>query len=523
MEDQSQNTVEKESRPNQESNINFVTMDPMPTIDDPKPEDPMGIYLEGLNFHWDSPRFAKFLNKIEVKHTNCIKKKSDYVGIIFFDNLEDRKSAYEKLVCVRFGEKKLFVVPLFKDRSQSKNMCRRVRARAMNDLSKADINDRVTKWHRIPLNEQYQLKSEKYTTLIKDIIPPGSPNMEIIPVPNTSYYRNKVELTIGRNLEAQVCVGFNLGSKEEDVIAPIDTCVNVPKIAPKIATIFKEFVETSSVPMYDRVMNKGVWKFIVIRTTENGQSMLVVATFGKLPDEEIARLKNTFESVVSSLWYVETKNFESFGKDPVFSLLSGTPSITETLRGLEFDISPMSFFQTNTPGAELLFQKIEEVASVNSKTILVDVCCGTGVIGLALSRHVHKLIGLDIEESAILDAKKNAERNGIQNAEFIAGSAESVLPGILERYNSTEYNVICIVDPPREGLHKKALMALRDCESLKRVVYVSCNPESLVSDAKKHLFNNDMRKSPIFHPKVWFGVDMFPHTDRVELVMLMER
>ena len=507
----------------QESNINFVTLDKIPELEDPSPEDPCGLYLEGLNYHWDGHKFDKFLKKIEIKYQNSKKKRNDYVGIIYFENNQDRKDSYIKLITVRFGEKKLFVVPLLKDQTRSRNLCRRVRARAIDDLSNANINDLVTSWYKIPLEEQYKQKSEKYSQLISKIVPKDSSLMQIYPVSNNTNYRNKVELTIGRQLDDSLCVGFNLGSKDQDVIAPIDDCLNVPKIAPILANKFKEFLENSKIPIYDRLLNHGVWKFLVIRTTEDNQVMLVVVTYGTLPEDEIERLKKAFENDVNSLWYIETKSFESFGKDFKMNLLSGTPTIDETLRGLKFEISPLSFFQTNTPGAEILFEKIEQLAEVNSNTILIDVCCGTGVIGLAMANKVHSVIGIDIEESSINDAKKNAIKNNINNSEFITGKAEDLLSSILQKYENSNYNIIAIVDPPRSGLHKNALNALMACSQLKRIVYISCNPESLVSNSDI-LFRDKSRKGfKVFQPKNWFGVDLFPHTDRVELVMLMER
>lgn len=516
--------------PPQESKFYFAVLDPEPEIEDPAEDQPCGLYLEGLNYHWDAPRFEKFLKtKCEANYVYASKKKSDYSGIIKFDNNADRAACYKKLVAARFGEKILFVVPLYKDLHLSKNICRRVRARAMNPgLATADIRDRVTAWHRMTLEEQYAAKSEKYTKLIHDIVPEDASPVEVVPVPNTVNYRNKVEMTVGADLEGNTVVGFNLGSKDEDVIAKVDDCLNVPKIAPFLARKFVDFVEHANSPVYDRIRNNGVWKFIVVRTTEEGKTMLVVVVYknDKCPMDEndIPHLIEYFQDDVDSLYLAETTKYEGFGNDPVFKLLSGTPTIEETLRGLKFDISPMSFFQTNTPGAEILFSGVEELAEVDKNTVLLDVCCGTGVIGLSMAKKAKKVIGIDIEKDAIEDAKKNATKNKIKNAEFIAAPAQDVLPGILDQCEADGSKVVVIVDPPRDGLHKTAAKALRECKLLKRLVYISCNPESLVRDAKKFLFSeaNNFSTEP-FKPVKWYGVDLFPHTERLELVMLMQR
>jgi tRNA (uracil-5-)-methyltransferase len=181
----------------------------------------------------------------------------------------------------------------------------------------------------------------------------------------------------------------------------------------------------------------------------------------------------------------------------------------------------MSFFQTNTSGAELLFEKIIDLTDVDKDTILVDCCCGTGVIGLALAGSVREVIGIDVEEAAIRDAIRNAGINGIKNAKFIVGKAEDVLATILRDVND-DCRIVCIVDPPRGGLHKRALSAIRGCSAIRNLVYVACNPDSLVANVQNSLMSHGGSGRP-FSPVNWLGVDMFPHTDRVEIVMLLQR
>ena len=517
----------KQNDSDQISQVKFLELDPLPMIDDPAEGDPCALYVDGLNRYWDSPRFEKFLKtKVMVPYKSALKKKNGYSATIHFDNNKDRLECYQKLVAVRFGEKQIYVVPLHKDLHLTENRCRRVRARALNPgLATADIRDKVTAWWRMPIEEQYEAKKEKYTKMIEKILPEEHLPVEIVPVPNIQNYRNKIEMTVGKTLDGEIVCGFNLGSKDEDVIAPIDNCSNVPECAPRIAKKFAEFVKNAKSPVYDRLDNKGVWKFVVLRTTESGEIMFVVVTFGRAEEEDIENLKKEFENEVTSLWYVETSKFESFGNDPKFQLLAGKEVIVETLRGLKFDISPLSFFQTNTPGAEILFQKVEDLAEIDSNTVVLDVCCGTGVIGLSLARKAKKVVGVDIEVAAIEDAKKNANKNGITNAEFIADRAENALPEILQKCKEEGSRVVVIVDPPRDGLHKNAAKALRNCELIKRLVYISCNTESLVRDASKILFADHRSQFPTnpFRPVTYFGVDLFPHTQRLELVMLMER
>lgn len=491
------------------------------SIEDPTPGDPCGLYLEGVNFHWDREKFEKSLTKLGIAFNRTVKKKNSKSASVYFENNEDRRSAY-KTLSEGVGERMYYVVALKKNLKISEMLCHRLRARASSDLEKRDIDDRIAPWHKMPYNVQLQNKSEKFSSIIAPIVPDGSAPMTVFEAPKTIGFRNNAELSIGYDLNGQICVGFNLGSRIEDIIVPLKSTYNVPSICPELAEDLRQFIIETNTPVFDRCLNVGFWKFVLIRTTETGQSMMSTCVFGKLDEAIVEKYKERFASKVTSLYIVETESYEGYGKNPNFRLLSGPATIVEHLRGLEFDISPMSFFQTNTSGAELLFSKIEEQAEVDSNTILVDVCCGTGVIGLAMASKVKKVIGVDIEEQAILDAKRNAEKNHIMNAEFIAGRAEDTLTDILKEYEGEK--IVCIVDPPRAGLHKRAGYALRDCIYVNRVVYVSCNPNSLVEDSRKILMNpNTANKTKPFEPKHWFGVDMFPHTDRVELIMLMTR
>lgn len=514
-------TPENKPRKRQQPKVNKAFIPE--TIDDPAEGDPCGLYVDGVNYHWEREKFAKFLSKNGITFTSAYKKKSQTNATINFDNAQDRAEAYK--ILINLGEqigRQLYAVPLQKSREASRKQCDKLMARARSDLDTRDINNKVAPWFDIPYDEQLQRKSEKFTQIISPIIP-NQENITVFPAPKLEGYRNKVELTIGRDLEGQICVGYNLGSRVEDVIAPIKSTLNCPEGTPELAEKLRKFIVDSGVPVFDRTTSIGRWKYALIRTNEAHEVMLMIVVYKSISDEAINAFKKAFENEVDSLYYCETNTFESYGKDPKIVHLSGKTVLIETLRGLKFEISPMSFFQTNTPGAELLFQKIEELAGVDENTVLIDVCCGTGVIGLALANKVQFVVGVDIEEQAILDARRNATLNGIQNTEYIAGKAEDEMPQIIEKYAVEGQKVVAIVDPPRGGLHKKALKALRNCETLKRIVYISCNADSLVLNAQKVLFNDRIPETKPFHPTTWFGVDMFPHTDRCEIVMLMQR
>lgn len=197
-------------------------------------------------------------------------------------------------------------------------------------------------------------------------------------------------------------------------------------------------------------------------------------------------------------------------------------SLTETLCGLRFRVSPDAFFQTNTPAAEALFELAGEWAAAPGAALaptLLDVCCGTGTIGLTLARRFARVVGVDICAPAVADATANAALNGIHNASFVAGRAEAVLPATLRELRG---GAVAVVDPPRAGLHRAVLAALRATPGVRRLVYIACNPDSLAKDATALCAPGGLRGDP-FAPVRCAALDLFPHTEHVEMVLVMER
>ena len=185
-------------------------------------------------------------------------------------------------------------------------------------------------------------------------------------------------------------------------------------------------------------------------------------------------------------------------------------------------ISPQAFFQVNTLAAEVLYKTVGDIADLTEKSSLVDVCCGTGTIGLCLAARVKNVVGVEIVAEAVRDAQKNAENNGVKNCDFFTGKAEDILGNILRDIDSKD--IVAIVDPPRAGLHPRALSAIRNTAAIKRLVYVSC-------DAKNAMKNfvdlarpaSKTAKGDPFLPVKVIPVDLFPHSRGFELVLLFER
>jgi tRNA (uracil-5-)-methyltransferase len=245
-------------------------------------------------------------------------------------------------------------------------------------------------------------------------------------------------------------------------------------------------------------------------------------------------------------------------------LLAGSPNIVETICKLNFQISPNAFFQVNTITAERLYSLVRMLAvsgeaggkefldhlatqeegtpmlepPVNTNISIVDVCCGTGTIGLICSPFVRHVVGVDLVEDAIVDARNNAALNGITNSTFFAGKAEETIDKVVEAGvsrvdggssgGSAAARVVAIVDPPRAGLHVNVIHAIRTSKHIKRLVYVSCNPtgsliEDVVRFCSKQHGKSLYARGPEFKPVFACPVDLFPHTAHCEMVVLLER
>jgi tRNA (uracil-5-)-methyltransferase len=253
------------------------------------------------------------------------------------------------------------------------------------------------------------------------------------------------------------------------------------------------------------------------------------------PEGHVAEEKKEDEEGirVTSIFFQEFEGLSHPTPDHPVQHVFGKKSIEENLGKCSFQISPGAFFQTNTQGAEVLYdivvQRIKEVTPDPQQTLLLDVCCGTGTIGLTCLKEgvVGRLVGVDIAAPAIADAKINAKKNDYTDSattQFIASAAEKVLPETMKDL-PRDKPIVAVVDPARDGLHGIVVRTLRANSKIQRLVYVSCNPTgTLVRDAAM-LCSPPTKKYPgrPFKPVKSQPVDMFPLTKHCEMVMTFDR
>jgi tRNA (uracil-5-)-methyltransferase len=362
------------------------------------------------------------------------------------------------------------------------------------------------------------LKTAK-TTITKEMSPEPSwvtnplSIPEPIPSPITDAYRNKVEFTIAAAENGIIEVGFIHGKMDNASIrvGSSENCVNISDAAKAVARKLGEVLTAGSVPAYDSSNHSGAWRTATYRSSEKTRESLLVLEAEQHPD--LFSLKDAllagFPEITSIC--ISIRNGQ-------FHILKGSGYYHEQILNKTFRISAKSFFQVNTPACEVLYTKVRDLVEGD---VLLDVCCGTGTIGICCAEKVKRVIGLELVEEAVVDARFNAAANNV-TAEYIVGRAENAIKTIAQQLEGQR--TIGIVDPPRAGLHKTILTVLRTTKGLDRLVYVSCNPESMCNDLLQLCLPvTHKRRGPAFVPQSIQLVDLFPHTPHVESIVHLER
>lgn len=438
-------------------------------------------------------------------------------------------------------------------------------------------------------------------------------------------YRNKCEFTFGVDIEGKPTLGFLLGLFKDGlttVLGPKE-CLHVSDEAKSICNVLQTYAAGSGLEVYNRTNKIGFWRSCLVRTQTTGECMVMVqvhpaacsaseldkhkAAVCKVLVDRSPALSYCMTSIYFQLW---AGDFNGITDKAECQLIHGNPVVVESLLGLQFAISPTSFFQVNTRATEVLYQRIREMcmrayeelasrplviaadevevtaeqeveqaaaesdskataaapivnmdltsmqgehgttalanhendaaanpiavseeASESPGVILLDVCCGTGTIGISMASKVKKVIGVDMVAEAIEDAKKNALANGftcynlgIDNIVFYCAKVEDVIYRIVKDHVKPGDQVIAVLDPPRCGLHYSVIRTLRGCAALRNVIFVSCD----VNQSMQNLvdlcrpFSNKFKGWP-FVPRKAIPFDLFPHTAHCELITEFER
>ncbi len=325
------------------------------------------------------------------------------------------------------------------------------------------------------------------------------------------YYRNKAQFPIGTVKEGKVVTGFYAGRTHQ--IIPNMECALGVQVNEEILKIVVEFMNRNGVSAYDEETHRGLVRHVLIRYGFTTKEIMVcfVINGDNIPhSEKLVDKLSQIDGMTSITYSVNCENTNVImGKE--FGVLWGQPYITDYIGDVQYQISPLSFYQVNPVQTEKLYTLAMEYAELKGEETVWDLYCGIGTISLFLAQKAKKVYGVEIVPQAIADARNNAKINGITNAEFFVGKAEEILP---EQYKANQvYADVIVVDPPRKGCDEKLLDTMVQMKP-RRIVYVSCDSATLARDLKylcEHGYELERVKP----------VDQFPHTVHVETVVLL--
>ncbi len=386
------------------------------------------------------------------------------------------------------------------------------------------------KWQCLPYEEQLRWKQKQVTDNLMRIghieLPEVSP---ILGSERTRAYRNKLEfgfsnkrwltseeISSGVTYEHPEAVGFHT-SGSFDKILPIEECHLMDDVNNRLRNGIRDYAYAHGLSFYDQREHTGLLRGMMIRLSNTGELMLLMQ-FCIMSDSERQQamalmqwLGETFPEVTSLLWVDNQKFNDTFGDLPV-QCYRGTDHIYLEMEGLRFKVGPKSFYQTNTEQAYILYKVAREAAALTGSELVYDLYTGTGTIANFVARQARQVIGIEYVPEAIEDARVNSQINGIGNTQFFAGDMKDILtPDFIALHRRPD---VIITDPPRAGMHKDVVDVILQAAP-QRIVYVSCNPATQARDLQ--LMDAQYRVACV-QP-----VDMFPHTQHVENVVLLER
>jgi 23S rRNA (uracil1939-C5)-methyltransferase len=365
-------------------------------------------------------------------------------------------------------------------------------------------------------DQPYEIQLAAKEALVRRVVEPFHPRqvLAIQPSPDVLYYRNKMEFAFARHRSGGVAIGLREKGRFDRVV-DVRECFLLSPETPRLLAAVRAWAEAESLEPYDLKSHRGFLRYLVVREGKNtGQRMVRLVTAGRAgPVEDLpAVLAAAGFSVDTAVWTIH-EGVSDVARGAFNQNLSGAGAIDEKLGERVFRISPDTFFQTNTRGAEVLCAVIREFLGSSVET-LMDIYCGSGSMALACADLARRVVGVEVDPRSVEDARANAGRQGAAHASFFALDAAALPahPGLSALWKKP--GTAAILDPPRPGLPPSVKQLLRS-HPVERWVYVSCNPKALAVDLPLLM---EAYRIDAVQP-----VDLFPHTPHVEAVLLLRR
>lgn len=382
-------------------------------------------------------------------------------------------------------------------------------------------------WQHLPYSSQLKYKQQQVLDVLQRIakieLPEARP---ILGSEKDRFYRNKLEYTFsnkrwrtleeiqsGEEFKNNEALGFHIPGMFDKVL-DIEKCFLQEDFSNRVRLSVKAFCLAHQMDFFDLKLQQGLMRNLIVRTTSTGQKMVIVVFFREETASQEALLNhllNEFPEITSLIYVINNKaNDTIFDRETV--VYHGSAYIVEEMEGLQFIIGPKSFYQTNSEQAYRLYSLVREFAGLQGNELVYDLYTGTGTIANFLARQCRKVIGIEYIPEAIEDARANAELNGIKNTTFFAADVKDLLNNDFTAEQGRPD--VLITDPPRAGMHGDVVKTILSAAP-ERVVYVSCNPSTQARDLS--LMDN------LYQVEALQAVDMFPHTQHVENVVLLKR
>ena len=373
-------------------------------------------------------------------------------------------------------------------------------------------------YQTVPYQTQLGLKAVQISGLIKPVITAETIYDGIKASPHELEYRNKLDLSFGNEvIDGPLTLGMHK-TRTRYTVLNSDTCRLAHRDLLKIGAAVRDWCAEKELPFYNKVQHTGFLRYLMLRRSETtGEILICLAAstqmtcdFSPLVDKLLGL---PLEGTIVGFYHADDDRYGDALIPDELHCVYGRDFFYESLLGLRFRISLFSFFQTNTKGAEILYdtvrQYVRESFGHAGKPVLYDLYCGTGTIAQLLAKECSRVYGIEVVPEAVEAAKANAEENGIDNCVFVEGDVPEKLEELPEKPDYV------ILDPPREGVHEKALKKIHSY-GISNMVYVSCNAVSFVRDM--HYL-----KDYGWRVVRYSLVDMFPETQHIETVVLMRR
>ncbi len=360
-------------------------------------------------------------------------------------------------------------------------------------------------WH-MSMEAELSYKQQKVTDCLKRL---GGLSLtaEAVQSPGEeTRYRNKGQFPVTVD-------GIGFYKKNSHKVIPMTDCPIQGAWNQKIISAVSAWMEEAKASAYDEKKDRGMIRHIYTRSGENGVLVTLVTRTESIPGVPllIEKLLKTGVQIAGILQNINPKKTNVvLGRET--KVLWGEDYLLDSIGGVQFRISPLSFYQVNPKATETLYALAEEFADLKGNEVLWDLYCGIGTIGQFMAKKTGKILGVEIVEAAVENARENAIRNGIENATYFCGKAEELAPSLVEEYGRPD---VVILDPPRKGCEESLLETVAE-SAPKRIVYVSCKPSTLARDLR-YLTEHGYRLERVV------PVNMFPRSSHVECVVKLSR